>query len=166
MITIEERTIVHAPIERCFDLARSVEVHLAGNVHWGEQAIAAGGVTTGLLEAGQTVTWRARHFGVRQTLTSKISAIERPVYFEDIMLKGAFRSMEHQHFFHALANDRTEMLDRFTFSAPLGPLGRIVEELVLDRYMRRLLRERNHVLREIAESEAWRAYLPHPTSTP
>lgn len=30
MTTIEEITLIHAPIERCFDLARSVEVHLAG----------------------------------------------------------------------------------------------------------------------------------------
>ena len=37
---IEEVTIIRAPIERCFDLARSVEVHLAGNVHWGEAAVA------------------------------------------------------------------------------------------------------------------------------
>jgi hypothetical protein len=40
-------TRIQAPIERCFDLARSVEVHFKGNLHFGEQALAEGGVTTG-----------------------------------------------------------------------------------------------------------------------
>ena len=63
MICLEEVTRIAAPIERCFDLSRSVEVHLAGNVHCGETAVALGGVTAGLIELGQCVTWRARHFG-------------------------------------------------------------------------------------------------------
>jgi hypothetical protein len=33
MIRLEEITIINAPIERCFDLARSVEVHLVANTH-------------------------------------------------------------------------------------------------------------------------------------
>ena len=68
MEKLEEAIVIHAPAERCFDLARSVEVHLAGNVHWGEAAIAAGGVTSGLIGLGQRVTWRAKHFGVWHTL--------------------------------------------------------------------------------------------------
>jgi hypothetical protein len=52
MITLEEHTVIKAPIERCFDLARSVEVHLAGNTHWGESAVALGGVTSGLIGMG------------------------------------------------------------------------------------------------------------------
>jgi hypothetical protein len=81
MFKIEDLTIVKAPIERCFDLARSVEVHLAGNVHWGEEAVAAAGVTSGLVGLGQRVTWRARHFGIRHTLTSEITAMDRPGLF-------------------------------------------------------------------------------------
>jgi hypothetical protein len=64
MVRLEEITQIHAPIERCFDLARSVEVHLAGNVHSGEHAVAEDGVTSGLIDLGQRVTWRARHFAV------------------------------------------------------------------------------------------------------
>ena len=40
MIRIEETTVITAPIERCFDLARCVEVHLLDNIHFGEQALA------------------------------------------------------------------------------------------------------------------------------
>jgi hypothetical protein len=36
MICLEEITIIEAPIERCFDLSRRVEVHLFANIHSGE----------------------------------------------------------------------------------------------------------------------------------
>jgi ligand-binding SRPBCC domain-containing protein len=160
VVALKECTLICAPIERCFDLARSIEVHLAGNIHWGEKAIAAGGVTSGLIELGQSVTWQARHFGLRQRLTSKITAMERPTYFRDTMTKGAFRSMHHEHRFRALSATKTEMVDVFVFSAPFGLLGRIAELALLKAYMRSLLRERNTVLREIVESPEWQEYLP------
>jgi ligand-binding SRPBCC domain-containing protein len=149
---IEDVTLVRAPIERCFDLARSVEVHLRGNIHCGEAAVAAGGVTSGLVGMGQRVTWRAKHFGVWHTLTSEITAMDRPGYFQDAMIEGPFRSMRHDHFFRALSPDETEMKDLFYFEAPLGVLGRLVELAVLGRYMKRLLEERNAVIKQVAEA--------------
>ena len=142
---------IQAPAERCFDLARSVEVHLAGNVHSGEQAVALEGVSSGLLDLGQCVTWRARHFGVRWKLTSRITAFDRPGFFQDAMTRGPFGFMRHDHFFRALSSGETEMRDVFCFSAPPGLLGRAAETAFLGRYMRGLLRERNRVLREFAE---------------
>lgn len=152
MVRLEERTLIRAPIERCFDLSRSVEVHLAGNVHCGESAVAAGGVTSGLVGMGQRVTWRAKHFGVWHTLTSEITAMDRPAYFQDVMVQGAFRAMRHDHFFRAVSAGETEMTDVFWFAAPVPILGRIVEIVVLKRYMQALLRERNAVIREFAEA--------------
>ena len=160
MVTLEEVTVIAAPLERCFDLARSVEVHLAGNTHFGEQAVALSGVTSGLIGLGEQVTWRARHFGVRQKLTSAITAMDRPHAFQDTMLQGTFRSMQHDHLFRTLLDGRTEMRDRFRFAAPMGILGRIAEVAVLRRYMRSLLLERNAVVKQVAESDEWRRYLP------
>jgi len=160
MVRLEELTVIRAPIERCFDLARSVEVHLAGNIHSGEVAVAEAGVTCGLIGLGHHVTWRAKHFGVWQQLTSEITAMDRPAYFQDTMIRGAFQSMSHDHFFRFLSRDETEMRDIFCFAAPLGVLGRLAERAALRRYMQALLRERNAVIREIAESSEWRKYLP------
>lgn len=159
MVTLEDKTIVQAPIERCFDLARSVEVHLASNVHCGEAAVATAGVTSGLVDLGQRVTWRAKHFGVWYDLASEITSLYRPLYFQDRMLRGPFRFMEHDHFFRALSPDLTEMKDILRFAAPLPILGGLAETAVLSRYMQRLLRERNAVIKEIAESPQWRKYL-------
>lgn len=160
MSKVEEVTVIQAPIERCFDLARSVEVHLAGNVHCGESAVALAGVTSGLIGMAQRVTWRAKHFGVWQRLTSEITAMDRPVYFQDTMIRGAFRFMKHDHFFQPLSPDATEMKDIFCFAAPLSILGRLAEIVFLRRYMQALLHERNVVLKRIAESSEWQKYLP------
>jgi len=159
MVSLEELTMIHAPIGRCFDLARSVEVHLAGNVHSGETAVAAGGVTSGLIGMSQRVTWRAKHLGIWQTLTGEITAMDRPVYFQDTMIRGAFRFMQHDHFFRAVSAHETEMKDVFRFAAPLPVLGRIAEVIFLRRYMRALLHERNVAIKEIAESADWQRYL-------
>lgn len=160
MVTLREHTSIAAPMERCFDLARSVEVHLAGNVHWGESAVASDGVRTGLVDLGQRVTWRAKHFGLRYSLTSEVTAMHRPSYFQDAMIRGPFRFMKHDHIFQSTSPAETEMEDVFTFAAPLPLIGTLAEIWVLRDYMQALLRERNAVLKQIAESEAWRRYLP------
>ena len=160
MVILEELTVIRAPIERCFDLARSVEVHLAGNVHSGEVAVAVGGVGAGLISMAQRVTWRAKHLGFWHSLTSEMTAMDRPAYFQDTMTQGIFRYMKHDHFFRPLSPDETEMKDAFCFAAPLPVLGRLAEMAFLRRYMHALLRERNAVLKEIAESPEWQRYLP------
>jgi ligand-binding SRPBCC domain-containing protein len=159
MVTLTEVTVIHAPVERCFDLARSVEVHLKGNVHSGEAAVVAEGVSSGLVGPNQKVTWSARHFGIRQELTSVITAFNPPFSFRDEMVNGAFSYMRHDHLFRATSPMETRMEDVFCFAAPLGVLGVVAEALVLRSYMRELLRERNRVLKAVAESDDWTRYL-------
>ncbi len=158
MVELHLCTIIHAPIERCFDLSRSIEVHLLGTEQTGEHAV--GGVTSGLIGPGEFVRWRATHLMFQQHLASRITAYDRPAYFQDTMIEGAFRSMQHDHFFKELAPGKTEMRDRFIFMAPLPILGLIAEKLVLRRYMRNLIAHRNELLKQVAESEQWRALLP------
>lgn len=158
MVELNLCTIIEAPIERCFELSRSIEVHLLGTEQTGEQAV--GGVTSGLIGLGEFVRWRATHLGVKQHLASKITAYDRPSYFQDTMIEGAFRSMQHDHFFKELSPGRTEMKDRFVFAAPLPILGLIAEKLVLRRYMHNLLTHRNDILKQVAESDQWKALLP------
>jgi ligand-binding SRPBCC domain-containing protein len=154
---IELITRIAAPPQRCFDLARCVDLHLRSAAPTGEQAVA--GKTTGLLSLGDEVTWRGRHFGVVQELASRITLFEPPQHFRDSMVRGAFRRLDHDHFFVA-DGSATEMRDVFDFDAPLGVLGRIADALVLRRYMHNFLVARNAALRAIAESDEWRRYLP------
>jgi ligand-binding SRPBCC domain-containing protein len=156
MPSIELSARVSAPVERVFDLSLSIDLHLASTAHTGERVIA--GVMTGLMALGQEVTWSARHFGVRQRLTSRITALDRPSHFRDSMVRGAFRRFDHDHYFTA-TDGGTIMRDVFDYTAPFGPLGALADALFLKGYMRRLLLIRNQTIKEAAESEVWRKYL-------
>ena len=148
MPSIVVTTFISAPIERCFDLSRSIDLHADSMKHTGEKAIA--GRTTGLIELGETVTWQAKHFGIRQTLTSKITEFNRPNYFVDEQVSGAFKSFRHEHRL-AWQNGQTLMTDTFSFQSPLGPLGRLANILFLKSYMKRLLLKRNEIIKQAAE---------------
>jgi len=145
--------LIHAPVERVFDLARSIDAHMASAEHTGERAIA--GRTSGLIEAGETVTWEARHFGIRQRLGVKITSMEKPHRFTDEMIHGAFASMRHLHEFRQ-QDGGTLMRDEFHFTAPWGLLGRIAERTFLTRYMTRFLETRNQTLKRMAEHHVGR----------
>ncbi|MFB9842268.1 SRPBCC family protein [Mucilaginibacter ginsenosidivorans] len=148
MPRIEIDTLINAPIETCFDLARSIDLHIESTKQTGEQAIA--GRTSGLIEMGETVTWRAKHFGMWQTLTSKITNFDKPNFFADEMVKGAFKSFRHEHYFLP-RNGQTLMKDVFIFKSPMGILGRLFNWLILTRYMTKLLIQRNEVIKAAAE---------------
>ncbi|HEY7125532.1 MAG TPA: SRPBCC family protein [Ktedonobacterales bacterium] len=150
MPTIRLETYINAPIERCFDLSLNVDLHAHTMAHTHEHPVA--GVTQGLMHLGDTVTWEAVHFGLKQHLTSKITAYERPLRFTDEMVKGAFQELHHTHEFVAQPPG-TLMIDVFMFRAPLGILGRVAEALVLTRYMKNLLLARNRYLKQVAEAE-------------
>ena len=159
MITIRLSTSIAAPPERVFDLARSIDLHTRSLDWTGEEPVA--GRMSGLIGLGETVTWRARHLGVRQRLTSRISAYDRPAYFQDVMVRGAFAWMEHDHWLDATPDGRTVLRDEFRFAAPLGILGRVAEAVLLRRYMTAFLRERNAAIKRAAESPGeWRRFLP------
>ena len=156
MPVIELATSISAPIERVFDLARSIDLHTNSTSSTGERAIA--GVTSGLIGPEQEVTWRARHFGVWQSLTVRVTVFERPTHFADAMLRGAFSRMEHHHYFEP-AGSGTTMRDVFSFQSPLGILGRIADFLFLTRYMKSFLIERNRVIKATAESDDWKQFI-------
>ena len=148
MTRIELFTTINAPAERCFDVARNVDVHLLSTAKTNEKAVA--GRTTGLCELNDEITWEATHFGIRQRLKVKITKLERPFFFEDIMLKGVFKSMRHEHHFEA-QGDITIMKDIFLYEVPFGIAGKLFNYLFLKRHMVKLLLERNKVLKEVAE---------------
>lgn len=148
MITIELQTEIIAKIEKIFDLARDVDMHKLSAKGTNEKAIA--GRTSGLCEKGDVITWEAKHFGIRQRLTVEITQVEKPFFFEDRMLQGAFKSMQHQHFFEA-KEGKTIMYDKFCYEVPFGLIGKLFDKLVLKNYMTQFLLTRNQILKEIAE---------------
>ncbi|QQL44071.1 SRPBCC family protein [Sulfuriroseicoccus oceanibius] len=156
MPLIELETKISAPIDRVFDLARSIDAHMASTEGSNERAVE--GRTSGLIGDGETVTWEASHFGIKQRLSVRVTKFDRPYLFGDEMISGAFASMYHTHRFSP-SGDGTVMKDEFHFTAPFGILGRLAEGLFLTGYMTRFLAKRAAQLKTMAESEAWRSYL-------
>ena len=148
MAKIVLNTIINAPIEKVFDLSPSIDLHIESTKQTGEQAIA--GRTSGLIELGETVTWRAKHFGIWQSLTSKITDYSHPIFFADEMVNGAFKSFRHEHHFSVIEGG-TLIQDIFVFESPLGVLGKLANLLFLEKYMSDLLLERNRVIKQTAE---------------
>ena len=149
MPIITVSTEINADPDMCFDLARSVEAHLASTAGTGERAVA--GVTSGLLNLGDQVTWRARHLGVVQHLSSRITAFDRPRHFRDEMVQGAFARLAHDHYFEPVASG-TLMRDVIDYTSPWGLLGRMVDAFYLKAYLGRFLAGRALALKQLAET--------------
>ncbi|MFW0714287.1 SRPBCC family protein [Pedobacter sp. N23S346] len=148
MAIILLKTLINAPIGKCFDLARSIDLHLQSMQFSKEEAIA--GRQSGLINLSETVTWKASHFKIYFTMKIKITEMGYPQLFVDEMVSGPFKKLHHQHLFKSL-DTKTEMTDIFEFVAPAGLLGKLVTWLILKRYMRKLLFERNQMIKMEAE---------------
>lgn len=157
MTRFEVITRTAAPPERCFDLARDIDFHTRSMAHTGERAVA--GVTTGLIGAGQRVTWEGRHFGIRQRFTVEVAQFEPPRLFRDVMVQGAFKTFEHDHIFEP-EGASTMMRDILAFRSPAGPMGALLDRAFMKRYLRRLIEERAQAIKAAAEEtpkERWRS---------
>jgi ligand-binding SRPBCC domain-containing protein len=148
MSLIELKTIIQTIPEVCFDLSLDIDLHMQSMKHTNERAI--GGTTCGRIHIGETVTWKATHFGMNFIMTSRITELIRPLRFTDEMIKGPFKYLRHQHIFEK-AIDGTIMTDLFDFKSPLGILGTIADKLILERYLRKLLAKRNELIKTTAE---------------
>ncbi len=150
MTVIELETTIKAGVERCFDLTRDINIHKLSTEKTNEKAIA--GRTSGLCELGDKVTWEARHFSIRQRLSVEITKFNKPYFFEDRMIKGAFKSMRHEHHFREI-NGTTLMTDKFMYQVPFGLLGKLFDKVILKNYMTKFLLTRNRIIKEIAEKK-------------
>ncbi|MFT5915937.1 MAG: ligand-binding SRPBCC domain-containing protein [Flammeovirgaceae bacterium] len=146
-------TKINASKELAFDLSRNMDLHEISTAKTGEKAIA--GVTTGLIGLNESVTWRAKHLGVWQNLTSKITEFDFPDSFIDEMQKGAFKSFRHEHLFEE-TDGVTLMTDIFEYKSPLGILGELADWVFLEEYMTKLLQERVLIIKDYAESGKWK----------
>lgn len=156
MPKIELTTEIISKIDICFDLARSIDLHKISTKKTNEEAIK--GKISGLIDLNEFVTWKATHFGIKQKLTSKITAFKRPHNFVDEQLNGVFKSLRHEHKFEQLG-DKVIMKDIFEFESPFGVLGKLFNKLILTNYLQNLLIERNKVIKEFAETDKWKLVL-------
>ena len=149
MTTIKLITIIKAPIETCFDLARDIDFHMISAEETKEKAIS--GRTIGKCELGDKITWEANHFGIRQKLSVEITKFNKPFFFQDEMTKGVFKKMRHEHFFEQ-KDGLTTMIDYLHYEAPFGTIGKIFDRVILKNYLTKFLLTRNTALKSKSEN--------------
>ena len=156
MTRIHLTEFIAAPVERIFDLSRSINLHQISTAETNEKAVA--GVMSGLISKDETVTWQARHLLKTRRFTSKITEMQRPDSFTDEMVKGDFKSFRHEHHFKTVENGSL-MIDIVEFEAPYGSIGKLATVLFLRSYLEKFLTKRNAVIKEYAETQKWKAIL-------
>ena len=156
MPVIHLTTFIAAPIERVFDLSRSIDLHKHSMTKYKEEPV--GSIINGLVKQGDEITWRAHHLFKTRILKTRITSFDRPNSFTDEQVSGDFTLMKHQHFFKPIDNG-TIMIDIFEFQSPFGFAGSVLNKLYLTKYMRLLLEQRNKQIKEIAESNRWKNYI-------
>lgn len=156
MSKIHLTTLINAPVERVFDLSRSINLHKISTSHTNEEVIA--GIITGLINLNETVTWRAKHLFKKRQFTAKITRMDNPVSFTDEMVQGDFKSYKHEHYFKAIENG-TLMIDLVEFESPYGFAGILFNKIYLKTYLQKMLLHRNRVIKDYAESQKWKAIL-------
>ncbi|MFD0678882.1 MULTISPECIES: SRPBCC family protein [unclassified Paenibacillus] len=150
MPVIKMAVHIQAPVQVCFDLARSIDIHMKSASQTQEKAIA--GRLSGLIELNETVTWEAVHFGIKQRLTAKITEFDSPHRFVDELVSGAFQRFWHEHLFISQDNG-TLMIDTFNYTSPFGIIGRAADAIFLKRYMLSFLTKRNEFVKKCAEEQ-------------
>ncbi len=156
MPRIHLTTFIAAPAQRVFDLSRHIGLHKESMSKYKEEAVA--GTRFGLIEKDDTVTWRARHFFKNRLLRSCISEMKKYEMFTDEQAEGDFKMMKHEHYFKPCDNG-TILIDIFDFESPYGVIGRCFNSVYLTGYIKRMLENRNRVIKEFAESDKWKKLL-------
>lgn len=155
MFRLRHSITIHAPLERCFALSTSIAL-----VQRELRMTPVAGRTSGHVQAGDTVRWEGLQLGFSNFHVSEILNFDPPRFFTDRMIAGRFRTFEHDHLFTPLDNGATRLDDEVRFSMPLGAPGWVVGRVILCPHIRKLMRRRFHLLKRLAESDEWRAYVP------
>jgi ligand-binding SRPBCC domain-containing protein len=149
-------TFIAAPQQRVFDLSRSIDLHKASMKNYNESII--DGRMSGLLDLNESITWTARHLLKQRVLKIKMTKLHFPEYFVDEQEEGDFKMLKHEHYFKPVDNG-TIVIDQFHYETPWGVFGKLINKLYLENHMKKLLVDRNKMIKQVAEGNLWNQYL-------
>lgn len=70
-------------------------------------------------------------FGIPMTWLTEITHVRKPNFFVDEQRVGPYRLWHHEHTFTALSEHETEVSDLVHYVPPLGPIGVLLNALVI-----------------------------------
>lgn len=86
------------------------------------------------MRAGLVIDYRVRVLGRSSRWQSLIADYNPPHFFRDIQVIGPYRRWDHRHWFRA-EDGGTVIEDLVVYEPPLGPLGALLDALVIRRQL-------------------------------
>lgn len=107
------------------------------------------------IRTGLMITHRLRPFlNVPITWLTEITHVVENQLFIDEQRVGPYAVWHHEHEFHDLGGNRTEMVDRVTYVPPFGPLGELVHPWLIKPELDRVFAYREQALRQLFPESA------------
>ena len=156
MPKIHLTTFIKAPVERVFNLSRNLAVFKKA-IHAGKEQILSD-TSASCVGKGETLTFKAKHLGKLRVLTTKIVDLQLPELYKEEQVKGDLKSFSHLHHFKTTDNG-TIMIDLVDFEGPTDFLGSIAGRFYIKDYIEELLKKKNSLIRDYAETDKWRAVM-------
>ena len=156
MPTIHLTTFIKAPVDRVFDLSRNISLYKKALQDSNEKI--SSGAASNLVCAGETITLHARHLGKTRMITARVMEINKPLSLVEEQVKGDLKCYRHERHFKEIENG-TIMIDMLEFEGPRDILGSLLSQFYLKNYLERIIKQRNELIRQYAESDKWRAIM-------
>jgi ligand-binding SRPBCC domain-containing protein len=157
MSTIHVTSFIHAPVERTFDLSRSTSLHKAVLRTYRKGTLEGG--SEGLMGLQDKVTFKLNFLGRQRELITKIDILDFPRMFVSTLVRGAFRSLKHEHYFKPVDNG-TLLIDMLEYEPAFGAAGKLADSLMIRAFLKKYLEAKNRLIKQYAEGEKWRVVLP------
>lgn len=156
MPKIHLTTFIAASAEVVFDLSRHISVYKESMSMYKLEAVA--GTRFGLIEKGDTVTWRSYQLFKERLQRVKYIELQRPDVMIEVQLQGDLTNLRHEHYFKSIDNGML-LIDLVDFEMPYGRLGRLFNSFYFTSYMESLLHKRNDTIKRFAETDRWKKIL-------
>jgi len=147
---------IAAPSETVYDLSRHILLQKKAMDKIGVRQLR--GVSSGLLSVNDTILWGLRIVNKDFLFSLKVTELNPGHFIQEDMTQGALESFKHMRHFKKIQNG-TLVIDEIFYSLPKKVWTPWIDRFFLNGKLHELLRERNKVLKEYAESNKWRALL-------
>lgn len=146
---LERSQVVRSPLEDTYDFFADPRNLEAITPAWLQFRIVE---APERLERGSLLRYRLRLFGVPIGWRTEITEWNPPRGFTDTQLRGPYRVWVHEHRLEP-AGTGTLVRDRIRYRIPLGPLGLVLNHILVRRWLTRIFDFRAQRMAELLTRE-------------
>ena len=156
MAKIHFTTFIKAPAKRVFDLSRSANLFQISSDNIFEKFVE--GLSSGLMNENETVSYQAKYFYRTRNLTLKIINLNIPNQITIQLIMKGFKSFQYNLYFKSIKNG-TFLIDIIEYERSYGLMGKLLDKIFIKNHIAKLLSYRNEVINQYAETAKWKEIL-------